>query len=94
MQSGAKINISDSSCPERIVTVTGTTDQIFKAFSMICKKFEDVRKSLIQQTLYPATATVSFSPVFMLIYVLTPALQPASPTLIGNKKIPKLVGKS
>lgn len=40
-ESGAKINISDSSCPERIVTVTGTTDQIFKAFSMICKKFED-----------------------------------------------------
>jgi len=41
-QSGAKINISDSSCPERIVTVTGTTDQIFKAFTMICKKFEEV----------------------------------------------------
>jgi polyribonucleotide nucleotidyltransferase len=40
-ESGAKINISDSSCPERIVTVTGTTDQIFKAFNMICKKFED-----------------------------------------------------
>ncbi|ELT90806.1 hypothetical protein CAPTEDRAFT_1308 [Capitella teleta] len=39
--SGAKINISDSSCPERIVTVTGTTDQIFKAFTMICKKFEE-----------------------------------------------------
>ncbi len=41
-QSGAKINISDASCPERIVTVTGTTDQIFKAFTMICKKFEEV----------------------------------------------------
>ncbi|KAK2178992.1 hypothetical protein NP493_519g02012 [Ridgeia piscesae] len=40
-ESGAKINISDSSCPERIVTVTGTTDQIFKAFTMICKKFEE-----------------------------------------------------
>ena len=42
VQSGAKINISDSSCPERIVTVTGTTEQIYKAFSMITKKFEDV----------------------------------------------------
>ncbi|KAK2150786.1 hypothetical protein LSH36_389g02036, partial [Paralvinella palmiformis] len=41
-ESGAKINISDASCPERIVTVTGTTDQIFKAFTMICKKFEEV----------------------------------------------------
>ena len=42
VQSGAKINISDSSCSERIVTVTGTTEQIYKAFSMITKKFEDV----------------------------------------------------
>jgi len=40
-ESGAKINISDSSCPERIVTITGTTDSIFKAFTMICKKFEE-----------------------------------------------------
>lgn len=42
-QSGAKINISDGSCPERIVTVTGTTNAIFKAFTLICKKFEEVR---------------------------------------------------
>lgn len=41
-QSGAKINISDGSCPERIVTVTGTTNAIFKAFTLICKKFEEV----------------------------------------------------
>lgn len=40
-ESGAKINISDSSCPERIVTVTGSTDGIYKAFSMICSKFEE-----------------------------------------------------
>lgn len=45
-QSGAKINISDSSCPERIVTVTGTTDSIFKAFTMICKKFEEVSENI------------------------------------------------
>lgn len=41
MQSGAKINISDGSCPERIVTVTGPTNSIFKAFTLICKKFEE-----------------------------------------------------
>lgn len=41
-QSGAKINISDGSCPERIVTVTGPTNAIFKAFTLICKKFEEV----------------------------------------------------
>lgn len=40
-ESGAKINISDGSCPERIVTVTGSTNAIFKAFTLICKKFEE-----------------------------------------------------
>ncbi|XP_049821070.1 poly(rC)-binding protein 3 isoform X2 [Aethina tumida] len=40
-ESGAKINISDGSCPERIVTVTGSTSSIFKAFTLICKKFEE-----------------------------------------------------
>lgn len=40
-ESGAKINISDGSCPERIVTITGTTDNIHKAFTMICSKFEE-----------------------------------------------------
>ncbi len=41
-QSGAKINISDGSCPERIVTVTGSTEAILKAFSLIARKFEEV----------------------------------------------------
>ncbi|EEB18616.1 polyrC binding protein, putative [Pediculus humanus corporis] len=43
-ESGAKINISDGSCPERIVTVTGPTNAIFKAFSLICKKFEEFQE--------------------------------------------------
>ena len=42
-QSGAKINISDGSCPERIVTVTGNTESIFKAFTLICNKFDEER---------------------------------------------------
>ena len=42
LQSGAKINISDGSCPERIVTVSGTTSAIFSAFTLITKKFEEV----------------------------------------------------
>lgn len=41
--SGAKINISDGSCPERIVTITGNVETINKAFSMICNKFQEVR---------------------------------------------------
>uniref|UniRef100_A0A914W341 K Homology domain-containing protein n=1 Tax=Plectus sambesii TaxID=2011161 RepID=A0A914W341_9BILA len=45
-ESAAKINISDGSCPERIVTITGNTDTINKAFSMICKKFEEDMQAL------------------------------------------------
>ena len=41
-ESGAKIYISDGSCPERIITVTGTTDAIFKAYTLIAKKMEDM----------------------------------------------------
>lgn len=41
-QSGARINISEGNCPERIVTITGPTDTIFKAFAMIAYKFEEV----------------------------------------------------
>lgn len=39
--SGAKINVSDSSCPDRIVTLSGTLDEVYSAFSMICSKFEE-----------------------------------------------------
>lgn len=49
LQSGAKINISDASCPERIVTVTGTAEQLNKAFDLICTKFEEIRVSFIQK---------------------------------------------
>lgn len=44
-QSGARINISEGSSPERIVTITGPTEGIFRAFSMIAEKFEEVQKS-------------------------------------------------
>ncbi|EDS42185.1 conserved hypothetical protein [Culex quinquefasciatus] len=40
-KSGAKINISDGSCPERIVTVSGSRSAIYKAFTLITKKFEE-----------------------------------------------------
>lgn len=45
LQSGAKINISDASCPERIVTVTGTNEQLNKAFDLITTKFDEIRVS-------------------------------------------------
>lgn len=40
-ESGAKINISDTSCPERIVSVSGITEQIVKAFNIIAHKLEE-----------------------------------------------------
>ncbi|CAL8109545.1 unnamed protein product [Orchesella dallaii] len=41
-ESGARINISDGSSPERIVTITGNTNGIIKAFDLICRKLEEV----------------------------------------------------
>ncbi|CAF1445736.1 unnamed protein product [Rotaria magnacalcarata] len=40
-ESGARINISDGTTPERIVTMVGTIETLSKAFGMICQKFED-----------------------------------------------------
>ncbi|NXD45929.1 PCBP2 protein, partial [Copsychus sechellarum] len=41
-QSGARINISEGNCPERIITLAGPTNAIFKAFAMIIDKLEEV----------------------------------------------------
>ncbi|XP_042534730.1 poly(rC)-binding protein 2-like isoform X2 [Dipodomys spectabilis] len=38
--SGARINISEGNCPERIITLVGPTNAIFKAFAMIIDKPE------------------------------------------------------
>jgi len=46
LQSGARINISDGSSPERIVTITGSTNGIIKAFDLICRKLEEVYVSV------------------------------------------------
>ncbi|XP_052429458.1 poly(rC)-binding protein 3 isoform X1 [Carassius gibelio] len=47
----ARINISDGSSPERIVTITGHSEVIFKAFAMIAEKFEeDILASMINST--------------------------------------------
>ncbi|KPP75130.1 poly(rC)-binding protein 2-like [Scleropages formosus] len=40
-ESGARINISEGNCPERIITLAGPTTAIFKAFSMIIEKLEE-----------------------------------------------------
>ncbi|NWX18562.1 PCBP4 protein, partial [Aegotheles bennettii] len=38
---GARITISEGSCPERITTITGSTDAVFRAVSMIVFKLEE-----------------------------------------------------
>ncbi|NXO18960.1 PCBP2 protein, partial [Oriolus oriolus] len=44
-ESGARINISEGNCPERIITLAGPTNAIFKAFAMIIDKLEEVSLS-------------------------------------------------
>ena len=34
-EAGAKIHISDGACPERVITVTGATDAIFKVKGLL-----------------------------------------------------------
>uniref|UniRef100_A0A4W6EC59 Poly(rC) binding protein 2 n=1 Tax=Lates calcarifer TaxID=8187 RepID=A0A4W6EC59_LATCA len=51
LQSGARINISEGNCPERIITLAGPTTAIFKAFSMIIEKLEeDISSSMTNST--------------------------------------------
>ncbi|KAF3697121.1 Poly(rC)-binding protein 2 Alpha-CP2 CTBP [Channa argus] len=74
-KSGARINISEGNCPERIVTLAGPTTSIFKAFSMIIEKLEED----ISTSMTNSTAT-SKPPVTMRLVV--PASQCGS--LIGK----------
>ncbi|KAM7330977.1 hypothetical protein ACRRTK_010166 [Alexandromys fortis] len=48
-ESGAGINISEGNCPERIITLTGPTNAIFKVFAMIIDELEeDISSSMTQ----------------------------------------------
>lgn len=47
IQSGARVLISDGSTPERIVTITGTTNAICKATELIGQKVEEVSTSIL-----------------------------------------------
>ncbi|KAG9349453.1 hypothetical protein JZ751_027896 [Albula glossodonta] len=82
-KSGARINISEGNCPERIVTITGPTDAIFKAFAMIAYKFEeDIINSMSNS---PAT---SKPPVTLRLVV--PASQCGSLIGKGGSKIKEM----
>uniref|UniRef100_A0A8C9APV1 Poly(rC) binding protein 3 n=1 Tax=Prolemur simus TaxID=1328070 RepID=A0A8C9APV1_PROSS len=82
-ESAARINISEGNCPERIVTITGPTDAIFKAFAMIAYKFEeDIINSMSNS---PAT---SKPPVTLRLVV--PASQCGSLIGKGGSKIKEI----
>ncbi|XP_024085520.1 poly(rC)-binding protein 3 isoform X1 [Cimex lectularius] len=83
-ESGAKINISDGSCPERIVTVTGPTQSIYKAFTLICKKFEE----FVHQFQEMQNGSGSRSPITLRLIV--PASQCGSLIGKGGSKIKEI----
>uniref|UniRef100_A0A2K6V2U3 K Homology domain-containing protein n=1 Tax=Saimiri boliviensis boliviensis TaxID=39432 RepID=A0A2K6V2U3_SAIBB len=50
-ESGARFSISEGNCPERIITLTGPTCAIFKAFAMMINKLEeDINSSMTNST--------------------------------------------
>ncbi|CAI2728882.1 unnamed protein product [Schistosoma spindalis] len=81
-ESGARINISDGSSPERIVTITGTTEQIYVAFTLMSRKFED---DFTQGLLRMGDETANCPPVT--IRLLVPVAQCGSIIGKGGSKI-------
>uniref|UniRef100_A0A3Q2CCD5 Poly(rC) binding protein 4 n=1 Tax=Cyprinodon variegatus TaxID=28743 RepID=A0A3Q2CCD5_CYPVA len=81
--SGARINISEGSCPERIITITGPTDCVFRAFTMITFKLEEDLAALV------ANGTVTSKPPVTLRLVI-PASQCGSLIGKGGSKIKEI----
>ncbi|XP_052122846.1 poly(rC)-binding protein 3 isoform X1 [Frankliniella occidentalis] len=84
-ESGAKINISDGSCPERIVTVTGATKAIFKAFTLISKKMEEFHEMQSPNGGAPATPRAPIT-----LRLIVPASQCGSLIGKGGSKIKEI----
>uniref|UniRef100_M4AMQ4 Poly(rC) binding protein 4 n=1 Tax=Xiphophorus maculatus TaxID=8083 RepID=M4AMQ4_XIPMA len=82
-ESGARINISEGSCPERIITITGPTDCVFRAFTMITFKLEEDLAALV------ANGTVTSKPPVTLRLVI-PASQCGSLIGKGGSKIKEI----
>ncbi|XP_041944833.1 poly(rC)-binding protein 4 isoform X1 [Alosa pseudoharengus] len=82
-ESSARINISEGSCPERIITITGPTECVFRAFTMITVKLEEDLTALV------ANGTVSSKPPVTLRLVI-PASQCGSLIGKGGSKIKEI----
>uniref|UniRef100_A0A667WVQ2 Poly(rC) binding protein 4 n=1 Tax=Myripristis murdjan TaxID=586833 RepID=A0A667WVQ2_9TELE len=83
LYSSARINISEGSCPERIITITGPTDCVFRAFTMITFKLEEDLTALV------ANGTVTSKPPVTLRLVI-PASQCGSLIGKGGSKIKEI----
>ncbi|XP_018620384.2 poly(rC)-binding protein 4-like isoform X2 [Scleropages formosus] len=46
-ESSARVNISEGSCPERIITISGPTECVLRAFAMITLKLEEDLTALV-----------------------------------------------
>ncbi|KAJ8388120.1 hypothetical protein AAFF_G00147380 [Aldrovandia affinis] len=82
-ESGARVNISEGSCPERIITITGATDCVYRAFGMIAYKLEEDLAALV------ANGTVTSKPPVTLRLVI-PASQCGSLIGKGGSKIKEI----
>ncbi|XP_070596895.1 poly(rC)-binding protein 2 isoform X30 [Erythrolamprus reginae] len=86
-ESGARINISEGNCPERIITLAGPTNAIFKAFAMIIDKLEEIHtfvscSSLHQDISSSMTNSTASSRPPVTLRLVVPASQCGS--LIGK----------
>uniref|UniRef100_A0A3B3VGI2 Poly(rC) binding protein 4 n=1 Tax=Poecilia latipinna TaxID=48699 RepID=A0A3B3VGI2_9TELE len=79
----ARVNISEGSCPERIITITGSTESVFRAFTMITYKLEEDLNALV------ANGTISSKPPVTLRLVI-PASQCGSLIGKGGAKIKEI----
>uniref|UniRef100_A0A3Q2E4B6 Poly(rC) binding protein 4 n=1 Tax=Cyprinodon variegatus TaxID=28743 RepID=A0A3Q2E4B6_CYPVA len=82
-KSCARVNISEGSCPERIITITGSTESVFRAFTMITYKLEEDLNALV------ANGTISSKPPVTLRLVI-PASQCGSLIGKGGAKIKEI----
>ncbi|XP_063767040.1 poly(rC)-binding protein 2-like isoform X2 [Eleginops maclovinus] len=82
-ESSARINISEGLCPERIITISGPTECVFRAFSMITFKLEEDVSALV------ANGAVSSRPPVTLRLVI-PASQCGSLIGKGGSKIKEI----
>ncbi|XP_041081549.1 poly(rC)-binding protein 4-like isoform X1 [Polyodon spathula] len=82
-ESSARVNISEGSCPERIITMTGSMDAVFRAFTMITLKLEEDLSTLVSNG-----AVTSKPPVTLRLVI--PASQCGSLIGKGGSKIKEI----